>query len=206
MCISCTRSSRDPAYTFIVPSDSVPPINTNDKNTPPKPPIITEYYLPYDFIIDTAGEIYFYQQEQVSNDVEFPCCPPPEFINLQPKDIVKISVDQIDEFLNLNILSFDRLNKFVSIASTCDTIQSEGIFKIITALNKNHFFWRFRKATQEERIVLYYKKKQLNYLPNEIKWDTTKIKLRKLYYNTGKHLTNYDCNIKFHTLIVEYYR
>lgn len=173
----CTQPGEGVTETFIVPADTMPVYKTTG-NHPPPPPPIRAYYFPSNFIFDTSGQIFFYQQEEggwfCGTGIEWNT--PPEFIDLKPKDIIQIPVDNIETFIELNILKRDSSDRYVIIASTADTIKSAGLSKVISIFkNKlNKIRWKFRKVTQEETIVLDYKKRQANYYPDGIKWDSTK--------------------------------
>ena len=175
----CIQPTKNVTETFIVPADTIPVYKTTD-NQPPTPPSIRAYYFPSNFIIDTSGQIYFYQQQQnrgfCGTGIEWNT--PPEFIDLKPMDIIQIPIENIEMFIKLNILNIDTLNRYVSIASTQDTVKSEGLSKIIALFKdtSNHIRWKFRIVTQEEMIVLDYKKRQAKYYADEIKWDSTKIR------------------------------
>ena len=163
--ISCSEQTKNTNETFIVP------------NLTTKPPPPVDIYLPFNFIVDSSGKIFYYQQHIIfgSNDVVEEL---PAFINLRPKDIVQIPTNNIEDFIKLNILSSNNSEKFVAIALSLDTIKSEPLSKIRMMFDdtSNHVKWLIRKMTQEEKIVLQYKEKNENYYPNDIKWDSTKIR------------------------------
>lgn len=174
--ISCNQQNANEI--FIVPTDTMPIYKTSNSNIPPPPPPNRAYYFPSNFIVDTEGEIFFYQQQIKLNDDEVRNWnTPPQFINLNPNDIVQVPVNSIEEFIKLNILNKDSLKRYVSIASEKDTINSIGLSKIIAICKDKKYSirWKFRIATQEETIVLNYKKQKQNYYPEKVKWDTTKI-------------------------------
>lgn len=131
------------------------------------------------FIIDTFGEVYFYAQPQYGwfCGTGFNWDTPPEFINLKPKDIVQVPINSITDFIKLNVLSLDGNDRRVAIASVKDTIQSVGLSKILAVCNdnSNKIKWTFRKTTQEENVVLKFKKLNRKYYFEDIKWDSTKI-------------------------------
>jgi hypothetical protein len=176
--ISCSQQPTRTDDVYIVPQREKPQVDTTPNEPPPPPPIQT-YYLTTNFIIDTSGEVYFYEQPQYA----FYCGTgldwdtPPEFIDLKPKDIVQVPINSITDFIKLNILSLDSNDRRVAIASLKDTIQSVGLSKILAACNdnSNKIKWIFRKATQEENIVLKFKKLNRRYNSEDIKWDSKKI-------------------------------
>jgi hypothetical protein len=147
--------------------------NIRNKNEPPPPPPPNDFYLPFDFIIDSSGEVFYYQQPMFSgiNDV---IREEPELINLRPKDIVRVPDKTIAEFIKLNILSVKDDDRFVAIGLLRDSIKSVGLTRILNVFEdtSNHIKWLLRKATKEEAIVLDYKKRQLRYYPGDIKWDS----------------------------------
>jgi hypothetical protein len=174
--MSCAQPFRGKTNTFIVPVETQPNLKRTDQNVPP-PQLGRAYYLPYNFIIDTAEQIYFYQRERIINDdTEVALDTPPVFINLQPKDIIQLPKDDIEEFMMLNILNSERLGRVVAIASTEDTIKSSGLSRIISILLANRVPWKFRMVTQEEIIVLDYKRRHAVYFSGGIKWDSAKIR------------------------------
>jgi hypothetical protein len=146
---------------------------------PPPPPPIQPYYLNCNFIIDSSGEVFFYGQPYYS----FTCVTgldwdtPPKFINLKPENIVHLPVKGLTDFIQLNVLSLGFRQRLIAVASVKDTIQSAGLSKIFAACNNNanEIRWLFRKTTQEENIVLKFKKLNLKYYPEDIKWDSTNI-------------------------------
>lgn len=176
---SCSQKAKSYSETFIVAVRKKPSTDTALNLPPPPPPIQT--YLPSNFIIDTAGRLYFYQQEQYGwfcgTGIEWDT--PPEFINLKPKDIVQVPIENVEQFVKLNILTLDSLDRRVSIASLRDTFQSVALSKIVLIFrdSTNRIKWLFRKATQEETIVLNYKQSNGEYYPDDIKWDLTRIRL-----------------------------
>jgi len=176
--ISCNQQGKN--ETFTIPLDTMPVYKTTDPKIPPPPPPNRAYYLPSNFIIDSTGNIFYYQQKILGNDDEIRDWNTlPNFINLQPKDIIQIPVSSIEEFIRMNILNSDSLRRYVSIASAKDTITSLGLSKIIALCNEksNQIRWKFRMATQEELVVLDHKKRQEEYYPDKIKWDSTKIQI-----------------------------
>ena len=173
--------------TFIVPLDTMPLYKADSSKIPPDPPPPRPeraYYFPSNFIIDSTGKVFFYQKQVIwsidGNNTDWNT--PPEFINLRPKDILQIPDNSIEEFIKLNVLNIDSAKRYVAIAAAKDTIKSLGLSKIIAICKdkENHLRWKFRIITQEEGIVLEYKKRQEPYYPDEIKWDSTKIRMPML--------------------------
>ena len=180
--VSCSQRQKDTSDTFIVPVRKKPEIKTQPNEPPPPPPIQT-YYLPLNFIIDTAGQVYFYQQQQYGwfcgTGIDWDT--PPAFIDLKPKDLVQVPVTSIEDFIKLNIVKLDSNDRRIAIASLKDTINSVGLAKIFNVFKDttNKIKWTFRKATQEEAIVLAYKEHNREYYSDNIKWDSSKIRFAR---------------------------
>ncbi|MFD1603672.1 hypothetical protein ACFSJW_10845 [Flavobacterium artemisiae] len=138
------------------------------------------FYNESQLLIDKKGHFYYYQKEYtgaicgtgLENDTL------PHFINLQPKDIVKIPKGSINDFLSENILIKEERYRILIVASQNDTIKNTSFFNFI---NKNKLrAFEIRRTTQEEDTVLKYKNNRnehIYYYPDSIKWDRTKIKL-----------------------------
>jgi len=176
--ISCSQQPTRTNDVYIVPPRLTPQVDTMPNEPPPPPPIQT-YYLATNFIIDTSGEVYFYEQPQYGwfCGTGFNWDTPPEFIDLKPKDIVRVPINSITDFIKLNVLSLDSNDRRVAIGSVKDTIKSIGLSKILAACNdnSNKIRWTFRKTTQEENVVLNFKKLNRRYNSEDIKWDSLKI-------------------------------
>ena len=178
--ISCSQKSTRSNDVYIVPKRQKPQFESKP-NEPPLPPPIQTYYLPSNFIIDSAGQAYFYQQQFgwmiCGTGIEWNT--PPEFIDLKPKDIVRVPINGITDFVKVNIMNLDSNDRRVAIASLKDTIKSEALTKLFNLFNEpqNKINWTFRKATQEESIVLKFKELNWKYYSENIKWDSTKTRL-----------------------------
>jgi hypothetical protein len=170
-CYSCKnlRKESDPEI-YIMPQH----ISANEDGR-------MEYYLPYNFIIDTGKHIYFYQREPRFS----PCgnvdwwheIRIPRYIDLMPKDIIEIPQGHLEEFIKLNILKVEENKRQVVICSPQDTVYSEGLSRIMRIFKdtSNHIQFKLRKTTQEEDFVLSYKKQpSWYYNQSEFKWDSTK--------------------------------
>jgi hypothetical protein len=139
-------------------------------------------YGPTDFIVDTAGQIFFYQLQ-----IGMPACTvsddymAPPFIGLHPQSIIQIPVLNIADFIKTNAAYWDtwgRSYKYVSIASTADTIKSFSFKSLVDILSDTTLKVQYsiRMTTQEENIVLDYKKNHKDYSSSSIKWDSTRIR------------------------------
>ncbi|MFH6998307.1 hypothetical protein ACHRVZ_10275 [Flavobacterium sp. FlaQc-57] len=145
------------------------------KGNIPLPP--KGFYGESQLIIDKKGNLYFYQKryflEFCSYGSEKDTLP--HFLDLQPKDIVKIPETSLDDFLSENILNKEKNRRILIVASQNDTIKNTSFFNFI---NKNKLqAYAIRRTTQEEDTVLKYKTNNNDYYYSDsIKWDRTKIK------------------------------
>ncbi|KQB38178.1 hypothetical protein RCH33_2524 [Flavobacterium daejeonense] len=139
------------------------------------PPPRKVFYSDNQLIIDNQNNLFFYQKEyiQILCDYGFIDDSIPEFLGIKPKDIVKIPQNSLNDFLSENILTKDR--QILIIASQNDTIKNKS-FLYFLEHNKIPTYL-IRRTTQEEDTILFYKKNHKYYYSDEIKWDTTRIKL-----------------------------
>jgi hypothetical protein len=100
----------------------------------------------------------------------------PEFLDLRPIDIVAVPLAGLKSFVQLNIFNHDKDERIVAISLLKDTIHSEELNNLMQLLKdtSNKTRWFLRKATQEETIVLEYKRRQARFFPEDIHWDSTK--------------------------------
>lgn len=105
----------------------------------------------------------------------------PKFIDLHPKDLIKIPKSCIESFINENVMTKEKRRQLLIVGSQNDTIKDKKILSFL--YNMKVPTCVFRRTTQEEEeeedTVLYYNKRNLYYHHNQIKWDKTKIKFPK---------------------------
>ncbi len=101
---------------------------------------------------------------------------PPEYIDLRPTEIVVVANENLKRFVELNIFNHDADYRVVAIGLLKDTVTSEGLYSLTRLLTDtaNKARWFLRPATQEETIVLDYKKRQARFYPEDIHWDSSK--------------------------------
>lgn len=137
-------------------------------------------YAPFNFIIDTSGQLYYYQLQlgkpKCASGIDDDLIPP--FIGLNPENIVQISKASLEDFVNSNILFLDKDYKYVSIACIGDTVKSTSLKRLIDICSDttHKVTYSIRRMTQEEIIVLDHKKRQLYYDPNSVHWDSSRIR------------------------------
>lgn len=141
------------------------------------------FYGSSHIVIDKQGDFYFYQRTYYALwDCIVEENPIPDFINLQPKDLVKIPTTAVPDFLKENTAkNIKEKSGGLIIASQLDTLKSEGFFNMMHFLNdykKSQIaIYLIRRTTQEEEdVVLKYKKSDLYYDADSIKWDKSRIK------------------------------
>jgi hypothetical protein len=171
---ACNPPHQNKEFQFIVSSFNKP----SDPKEPPPPPM--PEYAPFNFILDTSGQVYYYQLQfgkpkcASVNDDDLT----PPFIGLKPENIVQVSQSNLADFVSNNILYPKKDYKYVSIACLVDTVKSNALKKLIDIFkDRTHkTTYSIRRITQEERIVLDYKKRQIHYDPDSIAWDSSRIR------------------------------
>ena len=131
-------------------------------------------------IIDENSNIYYYQKNRIAdiicnygmqNDTI------PEYLDLQPKDLIKIPKDYIENFIDENVMNKEKRRRILIMASQTDTIKDQKFLSFLH--NTKVPTYVIRRTTQEEDTVLSYKKKNAFYYSDEIKWDKSRIKFPK---------------------------
>lgn len=128
--------------------------------------------LECNLILDKNENLYFYSQKIISAG----CGTGREkdtlvkFLNIQPKDLTKISIKNAKRTIWLNIN--ESYPRFV-LASQKDTIPNK-IMKMVYEINTPTYV--IRRTTQEEDSVLFYKQNDIYYDSKNIKWDKIKMK------------------------------
>lgn len=133
------------------------------------------FYAEHQLLIDKKGSFYFYQKRYFLEFCSYGSKKDtlPHFLDLQPKDIVKIPERSLNDFLSENILSKEKNRQILIIASQNDIIKNTSFLNFI---NKNQLqSYEIRRTTQEEDTVLKYKTNSDYYYSDSIKWDRTKI-------------------------------
>lgn len=147
--------------------------HTNRVVLPPRKGFYGESQL----IIDKKGNLYFYQKRYYFNFCSYGREKDtlPHFLDLQPKDIVKIPKKCLNDFLSENILTKEKRRQILIIGSQSDTIKNPYFLDFLKSNIIQTYY--IRRTTQEEDTVLKYKNNSDYYYSDDIKWDRTKIKL-----------------------------
>lgn len=138
------------------------------------PTPLSGFYSYNNIIIDQKGDFYFYQKEYTP----WHCIPSegdtiPDFFNISPIEIIKIPNNSIADFINQNVSNKNEMKRILIVASQNDTIKNSIILSFLNQNSLGHF--EIRRTTQEEDTVLKYKKNNLYYNSENIKWDNERI-------------------------------
>lgn len=149
--------------------------HTNRVAIPPRKGFYGESQL----IIDKKGNLYFYQTKYIQILCSYGSEKDtlPHFLDLQPKDIVKIPKKYLSDFLSENILTKEKRRQILIIGSQSDTIKNPYFLDFLKRNIIQTYY--IRRTTQEEDTVLKYKRNNNYYYSDDIKWDRTKIKFPK---------------------------
>jgi hypothetical protein len=106
----------------------------------------------------------------------------PNYTGLRPEYLTAIDSRYIIPFLKLNmdIFQLDTNRKgymLFYIASNEDTICNEAFYELTKFVSKNisrenHIFYLVRPTTEEENMVIYHKRRNIDYFPEKINWTT----------------------------------
>ncbi|MBE8725320.1 hypothetical protein [Flavobacterium hungaricum] len=146
--------------------------STNRAALPPR----KSFYAESQLIIDKKGNFYFYQKEHIPIlcDYGYEKDTIPHFLNLKPKDIIKIPQKDLNDFLAENILTKEKKRQILIIGSQSDTIKNAYFLKFLKSNMIQTYYIRI--TTQEEDTILKYKRNGDYYDSDSIKWNRTKIK------------------------------
>ncbi|UPZ17190.1 hypothetical protein [Flavobacterium humidisoli] len=134
------------------------------------------FYGESQLLIDKKGNLYFYQKRYIQILCSYGSEKDtlPHFLDLQPKDIVKIPKKCLNDFLSENILTKEKRRQLLIIGSQSDTIKNPYFLDFLKSNIIQTYY--VRRTTQEEDTVLKYKTNSDYYYSDSIKWDRTKIK------------------------------
>ena len=179
---SCNKKIENKEIYYIIQNENKQIENPND---PPMPPLV--FYGYFNFIIMDGSDVYFYDKHPSNMNCEDRDGVHPPFLNLYPKDIKKVKLNDLNKFLeevyseskqkeSLDTLKYEHFETqrsfFTAISSQKDTITNNALKVIIDFMQKKEFTrYLIRNWTEEEKYVVLAKQKKLTYNPNEIKWD-----------------------------------
>ena len=163
-------------YYIISKQDSIQKVD-EQKVPPPTIPKYLKFYSNTVFILDDKN-VYIYQTDTIrkfhNKAIDFNY---PDYLGLKPENLLSIKAENLKSFIENNKDIFvmpDKNSKryaFFYIASTNDTIKNVGFYDLTSIAGKKvHTYYVTRKLTEEESIVLKYKKNGLPFLPEKINW------------------------------------
>lgn len=197
---SCQKKETITDEIFIINSTIKTPVKEyyNSKNEkislPPSPPSPRFYGLA-NIVIDKQGEFYFYQREYLPI---WNCIPEenpnPDFIDLKPIDLINIPENNIVDFLKENTSPSIKKNYgALIIASQGDTLKTKEFINLMHFINDTEKsqirMYIIRRTTQEENVVLRFKKNDSVYDARIIKWPKDSITfLDEISFSKNRHL------------------
>jgi len=160
------RENQQENTSYVISVEKRKLLNELKKKKTPLPP--AGFYSYNNIIIDQKGDFYFYQKEYTPwHCIPFEGDTIPDFLNINPIEIIKIPNSSIIDFINQNVSNKDEMHRRLIVASQKDTIKNTAI---LSFLNQNSLrYFGIRKTTQEEDTVLKYKKNNQYYNSESIK-------------------------------------
>jgi hypothetical protein len=181
----CKNESIKKEYFIISKNDSI--LNTKKKELMPG----MEWYYNMVIIFDSTDKVYMYQTrfletyDPTKKYINLESVDKyPSYIGLRPEYLLAFDTDNFIRFIQSNndIFKLDTLhpygNRFINIACNQDTIKNNAFYdliKLITPMGETRkylgrVFYRIRMLTEEESNVLRYKRDNIKYYPENIKW------------------------------------
>lgn len=182
--INCKRENNEKSiqqeYFVISNEDSISKMyHKTHKIRKPIMPIEIKWYTDLVFIMGDKDKVYIYQTEKKYShtNIKFNY---PNYIGLRPEYLITVESKDFVSFLKNNNDIFgifpnkeDVRNVFY-IASETDTIKNAALLDLYESLNKekSHSSWRLRLTTEEENIILKFKRSGEEYDPELINWSS----------------------------------
>ncbi|OYQ46926.1 hypothetical protein [Flavobacterium aurantiibacter] len=147
---------------------------------PAPPDFQNRFYTDVVFILDSVSDVHLYQTSKIynldgesSNDYSFP-----NFIELKPEHLVTVSSKSFISFFKNNLDVLDNANEYRAkhyyFASETDTIKNQALydfFEYIKHVPRAPSYF-VRMTTEEEKMVLKFKKQHRFYAPKLIPWSS----------------------------------
>ena len=177
---SCKKEAIEKKHYVISNADSISEAwKKSAKVPPPFIPHNLKWYSDVVFILDYS-KVYAYQTERThtssENNVDFEY---PNYIGLKPEYLLTIDSENFVSFLENNndifgIFPDNSVQPIIYLASQTDTIKNIALTQLWEKLkySKNRTLFSVRRITEEENIVLSYKKKNKEFLPEKVKWSS----------------------------------
>lgn len=147
---------------------------------PAPPDFHNRFYTDLVFILDSVNDVHLYQTSKIYNldgeslnDYHFP-----NFIELKPEHLVTLSGNSFISFFKNNLHVLDNANehrvKHYYFASETDTIKNRALYDFFEYIRHvpraPHYV--VRRTTEEEKMVLKFKKQHRFYAPKLISWSS----------------------------------
>lgn len=98
------------------------------------------FYGEYNLIIDRNGDALYFQSKNVvimcGTEMENDTIP--EYLDLQPKDLIKIPKDYIEKFIDENVMTKEKRRQILIMASQTDTIKEQKFYPFYTIQKFQH--------------------------------------------------------------------
>jgi hypothetical protein len=178
--VNCKKTNSEKEFYVISAQDSI--AKTRNLKIPPPPLNPYKWYSDVVFIFDSHNKVYIYQTEKefhpdnnpkFSLDVEYP-----NFINLKPEHLITFESKDFINFIKNNDDIFglkpneNNPFRFLYMASETDTIKNEALYDFTNLISKprSRISYILRRTTEEENIVLKYKRNLKEFAPENISW------------------------------------
>jgi hypothetical protein len=176
---NCKNEIVKDEYYIISKKDSISKADKIASQIPPPPRIPQEskWYSDVVFIMDSKNKVFIYQTETTvrndSVDLDYP-----NYLGLKPENLLTIESDNLNSFIENNndifqiIPNKNNSHVFFYIASETDTIKNKALNNLWKLLGKTKSpaIIFVRRTTEEENIVLKYKRNKNEYNPESIDW------------------------------------
>jgi hypothetical protein len=170
--LSCSFEENEQLY-FVIKHPKKDTATYADDNLPPPPPQIITYYSKYNFILLDNSVIYFHNKYKNYHCYTGLDMEKPPRIDLQPKDLKKIEIEDLYSFLSKEITDNTIKSETfgITITSPTDSIKNPGFWVIKNYMkSKNIRYYNIKNWTEEEEYSLKAKLQNIPYKPENIKW------------------------------------
>ncbi|MER2998558.1 hypothetical protein [Pontibacter populi] len=173
ICSACNRpdythTKEAPPYT-VSQIDSTLQAQWKGTSTPPPP---TLFYGDYNFIVDNRSQQVFLHKKKhnwfCGTGVDFT---KPDFIDLAPEDLILLTDKEVQNYFADTLTNLGDRQAIV-LASLQDSIRLKEPRKLVDLIFLSRKIQRFniRMVTEEEKVVLEHKNRNLPYSADSIQW------------------------------------
>jgi hypothetical protein len=139
------------------------------------PPLLPRFYGSYNVIVDSENQLYLHnrQPDMLACGTGLDPTKPP-FSGLRPNDLMQSNEDDLAKVLT-DSASLVKDRRFIVLAIASDTLNDKRLYPLLSWMT-NPFgtfgFWRVRRLTEEEKVVLSFKKRNQGYSPEQVAWSS----------------------------------